>query len=431
MRRICTTILCLCLGFMFLIGCGGKSPQQETARYLTDTVGKAQSGFPGGEWTVIALERSGHLPAGWREAYFAALKARLSQCDGELSQTKSTEYSRAALAVRVLGGDPQDVGGYNLFAQLENIEIAEAQGVSAMAYALLALAGEGDEALCADYAERLLKYQLSCGGFSPDGDEADADITAICLQALVRIEGAKEAVQAALAALSAMQNADGSFSSGGAANAESTAQAVIALCELGIAPDSDPRFVKDKSALNALLSFRVSGGGFTHIAGGNENLIASEQALCALAAAARLENGGSGIFDFTGGKALCAISVRCDELLENMDKLPAEKHALVPADGLIYENTSAEFAEGESAFNVLKRELMKEGIHFEFVTTPVTGIIYIEGIANLYEFDCGQLSGWFYSVNGKNPPMASSEYILEDGDTVVFEFACTMREVSQ
>ena len=29
--------------------------------------------------------------------------------------------------------------------------------------------------------------------------------------------------------------------------------------------------------------------------------------------------------------------------------------------------------------------------------------VYIEGINNLYEFDCGELSGWMYKVNGWFP----------------------------
>ena len=34
----------------------------------------------------------------------------------------------------------------------------------------------------------------------------------------------------------------------------------------------------------------------------------------------------------------------------------------------------------------------------------------MEGINNLYEFSCGDLSGWIYSVNGSFPSISCSEY---------------------
>ena len=61
------------------------------------------------------------------------------------------------------------------------------------------------------------------------------------------------------------------------------------------------------------------------------------------------------------------------------------------------------FYEGETVFHVLLRETKKNKIHFEFVNTPVYNSAYIEGIGNLYEFDCGELSGWMYCVNGWYP----------------------------
>jgi hypothetical protein len=37
--------------------------------------------------------------------------------------------------------------------------------------------------------------------------------------------------------------------------------------------------------------------------------------------------------------------------------------------------------------------LQSRKIHLEFMTTPALGTVYIEGICNIYEFDCGELSG--------------------------------------
>lgn len=126
-------------------------------------------------------------------------------------------------------------------------------------------------------------------------------------------------------------------------------------------------------------------------------------------------------------KALtCTLSVRCDNLLNNMDKLADEKKALVPRDGVIFAPQTVTFYEGETVFNVLQREMKKHRIHMEFVMAPVYRSAYIEGIANLYEFDCGGLSGWVYRVNGITPRYGCSLYTLHDGDAVEWVYTCDL-----
>lgn len=121
----------------------------------------------------------------------------------------------------------------------------------------------------------------------------------------------------------------------------------------------------------------------------------------------------------------CTLSVRCDDILKNMDKLKKEKVDYVPSDGKIYENSKAVFHEGESAFNLLIRELRSNGIHYEFVRTPIYNSSYIEGIGNLYEFDCGEQSGWTYKVNGKAPGYGCSQYKIKNNDVIEFIYSCT------
>ena len=101
----------------------------------------------------------------------------------------------------------------------------------------------------------------------------------------------------------------------------------------------------------------------------------------------------------------------------NPDLAP-EKAAVVPQDGVIYALREVEFQDGETVFDVLARELKNNGIHIEYEYTPVYGSVYIEGIANLYEFDCGDQSGWRYKVNGKYPNYGCSSYKLKNGDRI-------------
>lgn len=122
----------------------------------------------------------------------------------------------------------------------------------------------------------------------------------------------------------------------------------------------------------------------------------------------------------------CTLSVRCDTILENMDWLDKEKVELVPADGIIFPATKVPFYEGESVFNVLLREMKKAKIHLEFVNTPIYNSAYIEGINNLYEFDCGELSGWMYKVNDWFPNYGCSRYQLKEGDVVEWVYTCDL-----
>lgn len=126
------------------------------------------------------------------------------------------------------------------------------------------------------------------------------------------------------------------------------------------------------------------------------------------------------------GEHTCTLSVRCDSILSNMAWLDPAKVDLVPADGVIFAERTVTFYEGESVFNLLLREMKKNKIHMEFENTPLYNSAYIEGIANLYEFDCGELSGWMYKVNGWFPNYGCSKYILKDGDKVEWVYTCNL-----
>lgn len=122
----------------------------------------------------------------------------------------------------------------------------------------------------------------------------------------------------------------------------------------------------------------------------------------------------------------CTLSVRCDTILDNMDWLDPEKTELVPENGVIFASQTVTFYEGESVFNLLLREMKKNKIHMEFVNTPMYNSAYIEGIHNLYEFDCGELSGWMYKVNGWFPNYGCSRYQLKEGDVVEWVYTCNL-----
>ena len=119
----------------------------------------------------------------------------------------------------------------------------------------------------------------------------------------------------------------------------------------------------------------------------------------------------------------CTLTVRCDAAV---GKVNSDKEGIVPSDGLIFPETKAEIKDGDSVFDILLREMQSHKIHMEFSKTPAYDNIYIEGIGNLYEFDCGELSGWMYRVNGEFPKYGCSEFKVSPGDKIEFLYTCNL-----
>ena len=120
----------------------------------------------------------------------------------------------------------------------------------------------------------------------------------------------------------------------------------------------------------------------------------------------------------------CTIEVRCDTILDNMGDLAPGKSSCVPANGVILAASTVRFAQGDTVLDVLKAAASATGLQLEYSYTPGYGSYYVEGINNLYEFDCGNESGWMYKVNGWFPNYGCSEYQVRDGDVIVWCYTC-------
>lgn len=122
----------------------------------------------------------------------------------------------------------------------------------------------------------------------------------------------------------------------------------------------------------------------------------------------------------------CTFSISCSTILDNMDKLDRDKKGLVPADGWILKPITVEYQQGETVFDVLKRVCQDRKIHMESSWTPMYNSAYIEGIHNLYEFDCGSLSGWMYCVNGVFNNYGCSKAVIQNGDIIEWVYTCDL-----
>ena len=124
--------------------------------------------------------------------------------------------------------------------------------------------------------------------------------------------------------------------------------------------------------------------------------------------------------------AVCTISIDCSAILANMDQLKETKAEFVPEDGWILEAQEVTFTTGDTVFDILKKVCQEKGIQISSRYTPLYKSYYVEGINQLYEFDCGKNSGWMYSVNDVFPNKGCSEYKPKDGDQIQWKYTCDL-----
>lgn len=238
----------------------------------------------GGEWSVIALARSGKLSADKAAKYYSELcDAVKANGSDRLSDRKSTENSRVIIALSALGKNSADVAGYNLLSGLDDMDYITAQGINAAIFALIAFDTTDYNAVTHDELITYIVDNMTGKGWALAGDAADVDLTAMAIQALAPYaadEKVNAAIDSGLEFLAESLDENARYANG----SESTSQVLIALAALGIDPLTDSRFIVDGITLiDALESYAV-GNGYSHTLGGEVNYMATEQAALALTA---------------------------------------------------------------------------------------------------------------------------------------------------
>ena len=136
------------------------------------------------------------------------------------------------------------------------------------------------------------------------------------------------------------------------------------------------------------------------------------------------------IDDITPESETVFISIRCDSILDHYDDLWPELQSdeFVPPDGVILAKSEYVLRPGDTVFDLLDRAVRHHKIQMEFQGAELNsfGSVYIRGLHYLYEFSCGELSGWMYRVNGVVPNYGCSNYKLKDGDVVEWVYTCDL-----
>lgn len=296
--------------------------------YIQSAVSTPVVSYLFGEWAVLGQARAGvELSDAYIQAYYDKVVAYVRKnmgADGVLRDPEShnpaiTDNERIALALTAIGKDPANVGGKNLLTALQDKDIMKVTDTSdtdinGLVMGLLALNSRNYTSDTSWLVQAILGQQNADGSWSASADRksvGDVDMTAMALQALAPYykDGGNEIVNTAVN--KALQWLSDKYKGTGYTSAESCAQVVIALSALNLDANTDARFTKTVegktlSVLGNLLQYRVAeSGGFKHqFADKAVNEMATEQALCAMAAYARFTEKANALYDMTD--AACA-----------------------------------------------------------------------------------------------------------------------------
>ena len=446
----------------------------------------------GSEWYVLALSQR-DISYDFT-AYLDALSALTSE------KTIANAVTRQKYALTFLSG-----GVKNAFAEQTANDSVGKLGIMSVIFGLhMAENGLFCSMTAEEITDLLLSAQLADGGFALTGTVANPDVTAMAVQALAH-QTERADVQTAMAravdALASLLGEDGHYISYGVKNAESAAQAIMALLAAEVDLFSDERFLKNgKTLLDTLLEFRLENGAFSHALGGAADENATSQALLALVALERSAEGKTNFYDldgaknavfkeepavssekkvdfrliFTGIAALAALigalilfligkrhpknfmalllalavalaliwlvrlesaedyygsetqkgeivgtvtmTIRCDAVAGQAEH--------IAADGVILPTVSFDIDADDTVYDILTEAVKKYEIQMD--KSGADGFYYVSGMAYLYEFDFGDLSGWTYSVNGERASVGCDAYKLSDGDVIVWEYSLTL-----
>lgn len=295
--------------------------------YIQSAVSAPVVSYLFGEWAVLGQARAKvPLSEAYIAAYYEKVVAYVQKnmgADGVLVDPESrnptvTDNERIILALTAIGKDPANVGGENLLKALQNKDIMKVTDTSntdinGLVMGLLALNSRNYTSDTSWLVQAVLEQQNKDGSWRASADTkpvGDVDMTAMALQALAPYykDGGNETVNTAVE--KALNWLSGKYRSG-YDSSESCAQVVIALSALNLDANTDARFTKTVegktlSVLGNLLQYRVAeNGGFKHqFADKAVNEMATEQALCAMAAYARFTEKANALYDMTD--AACA-----------------------------------------------------------------------------------------------------------------------------
>ena len=119
----------------------------------------------------------------------------------------------------------------------------------------------------------------------------------------------------------------------------------------------------------------------------------------------------------------CTLTIECEAIKSNMHDLKPGHEKYVPKNGYILSGYTCTVNSGDTVFDILEKACDDNSI---ILNSRSSGYgVYVAGINNIDEFDCGSQSGWKYKVNGVDANRSSGYYKLTGGENIVFYYTVT------
>lgn len=359
--KVLSIILCICLLAGIFTGQRAEASADDASAIsdIYSSILKSDAD-PGADstWHVLGITRSEEgSRQSYCNAYYDNVTDELLSEDSTIGSSYS-DYAKIIIGLTACGFDASATDAGNLLKYLSDFNKVSAQGINGVAYALIAVnahpsysipklpvieasgdasgdvdasgdaSGDAFESLQNSEA-RMIDYILSSvittdkgSGWALFGKVPDVDITAIVLTSLSPYYDSdsrvQKAVDNAIKWLSNAQEDDGGYyclSAGSSVeNCESVSQVVVALCALGIDPDTDSRFIKNgNSAYSALLGFYNGEGDFCHTESADAGGLATTEGFYALVAYNRFITGKTALFNMSDVE-IVAMADEADEM---------------------------------------------------------------------------------------------------------------------
>ena len=106
------------------------------------------------------------------------------------------------------------------------------------------------------------------------------------------------------------------------------------------------------------------------------------------------------------------VNATCEDALADYE-VPFEDGVVIPA-------TTVTLEEGDTAYTALVKICELEVI--DLLVSGESTMAYVRGIGGLSEMDCGNESGWTYTVNGEMAAVGAGDYVLQDGDILEWRY---------
>ena len=409
-----------------------------------------------GEWQIIAM--SAYRSFNAATAYRTSANARQSYINYAVSvindytkagewANQDAEYAKAILALQSIGVDPgtlfpinsqTSISAFDLLNSVQDQDMASLVYASTSPIILHAFLQSGYDFSVKE--EKILDFLLSSqdssgawgfdlGEFIGDEDSTSMVIAGLSGRYLRGDADVVGAVDAALVWLAGKQHTDGTFGSAwGDPNADSTAQAIMAMCAVGLDPHENSIF--SFSAVEGLLSFVTVGfDGFQDANGnpGSRDTWSGFTALVSVAQYYALGRKAFNVYDFSGietqpGRATgegsvqkppdpsSGIDISVSFTLNGLNGQSwiGKRTVMIQSDARIY--------------HLFTKVLSEAGYGYEGADIGYISSVTTPSGTKLSEFQYGVNSGWIYSLNGDIPTIGMLDCRLYDGDEVVWYY---------